>query len=130
MSKSLSLLVLAGFLACLGTLASAQQKNDLSGTWMGHAERQGNLDNLTLVLTKKDNTYAGVLTDEMGMFQDSEIKKFVQKADVITFEFNGGGGGQTFTLKAELKLSGETMKGTWAMIGVEDSGTLELVRKK
>jgi hypothetical protein len=130
MRKILSFLALTAFLACLGTVAGAQQTVDLSGTWIGFAERQGNQDGLTLVLAKKDNTYTGTLTDEMGMFQGSEIRNFVQKAEAITFEFDGGGGGQTFTLKAELKLSGETMKGTWTVVGVDDSGMIELTRKK
>jgi hypothetical protein len=130
MKKLLSLTVLAAFLACLGAVANARQKTDLSGTWTGYAERQGSQDGLTLVLEKKDATYSGKLTDEMGMFPGAEIKNFVQKAETITFEFDGGMGGQVFTLKAELKLSGETMKGTWAMVGVDDSGTMELVRKK
>ena len=130
MRKNLSLLLLAAFLACLGTVANASQENDLSGTWTGFAERQGSQDSLTLVLTKKDNSYTGRLSDAMGMFQDVEITNFLQKGETITFDFGGGMGGEVFNLKAELKLSGDTMSGTWTMVGADDSGGFEVVRKK
>ena len=39
-------------------------------------------------------------------------------------------GGQIFSFKAELKVSGDTMKGTWAMVGADGSATMELTRKK
>ncbi len=130
MRELISAMILAVFVVGLGPLAGASQKTDLSGTWTGFAERQGSQDNLTLVLQKKDNKYTGKLTDEMGMFPGVEVKNFVQKEDIVTFEFDGGMGGQVFTLKAELKLSGEMMKGTWTMIGADDSGAIELSRKK
>jgi len=107
------------------------QQTDLSGTWVGFAERRGSQDELTVVLEKKDGRYAGKLTDNMGVFTNSEIKNCAVKDDKVTFEFDGGAGGQTFTLRAELTLKNDTMKGTWTIIvGTEDSGTIEVTRKK
>ncbi len=128
MKKCFSVLLAMAFAAGLGT--AAPQSDDLSGTWTGFAERQGSQDSLTLVLEKKGDAYAGKATDAMGMFQDAVIKNFVQKAETVTFEFDGDMGGQVFTLKVELKVSGESLIGTWAMIGADDSGAIELARKK
>jgi hypothetical protein len=130
MKKYLAFLILAGLLAGQGMFLYPGQKDDLSGTWTGYAERQGSRDPLTVVFEIKDKTYTGTLTDEMGMFQGAAIKNFVRKAETVTFEFEGGMGSEVFTLKAELKLKGDTITGTWVMVGAEDSGSIELARKK
>lgn len=112
--------------------ATASQKIDLSGTWVGFAERMGSQDPLTLILEKKEGVYTGKIWDEMGMFPGVEIRNFVLKDNVVTFQFDGGTGNQgNFTLKAEMTLSEETMKGTWKMVGVDqETGAIELRRRK
>jgi hypothetical protein len=128
-------------LACLSTLAvlvvglaAAPQakKVDLSGTWTGFAERMGSQDPLTLVLEKKEGVYAGKVTDQMGMFPGVEVKNFALKENILTFEFDGGSQDSgAFTIKAELTLTGDTMKGTWKMAGSDqETGAMELSRQK
>jgi len=129
MKKFVNFLTLAILVVGLAAVGYAQ-KTDLSGTWIGFAERQGNADDLTVVLEKKGDIYTGKLTDQMGMFPGVEIKKFSVKDDVVTFEFDGAMGGQTFTIKAELKLSADGLKGNWTMAGSDDSGAFELKPKK
>ncbi len=131
MKKSVCISALVVFL--FGLVAAAQsQKIDLSGTWVGYAERMGSQDGITLVLEKKEGVYQGKLTDEMGMFPGVEIRDLVLKEDVVTFEFDGGtGSSESFTLKAEMTLSGDSLKGTWKMVGVDqETGAFELSRKK
>jgi hypothetical protein len=127
--------------ACLATIllfvlgfgvASQSKKIDLSGTWAGFAERFGSQDPLTVVLEKKEGVYAGKVTDQMGMFPGAEIKNFLLKDNLVTFEFDGGSGeAGNFTIKAEMTLSGDTMRGTWKMVGVDqETGGIELSRQK
>ncbi|MDH4198222.1 MAG: hypothetical protein OEW05_12475 [Candidatus Aminicenantes bacterium] len=131
MRKYVCFSALVLFVLGLGAAASPQ-KIDLSGTWVGFAERMGSQDGLTVVLEKKEGFYAGKLTDQMGMFPGVEIKNLVLKDDAVTFEFDGGSTETgVFTLKAEMTLSGDTMKGTWKMAGADqETGAIELSRQK
>lgn len=118
------------FVLCLGAAAGVQDV-DLSGTWVGYAERMGSQDALTMVLEKKNGVYAGKISDSMGMFPDVEVTEFALKDGQVTFQFAGGSQDGSFVIKAELALSGETMKGTWKMVGVDqEAGAMELSRKK
>lgn len=130
MKKQVCSLTLALFVLGLGAAAQSQKTN-LSGTWDGFAERMGSQDPLTLVLEKKEGVYTGKITDQMGMFPGAEIKNFTLKDEAVTFEFDGGSQESgTFTLKVEMTLSGDTMKGTWKMVGVDqETGAIELSRK-
>jgi len=131
MKKFACFLALALFV--LGLAAAAQDKKvNLAGTWVGFAERFGSQDPLTVVLEKKEGVYAGKVTDQMGMFPGAEIKNFLLKDNVVTFEFDGGSGeGGNFTINAEMTLSGDSMKGTWKMAGVDqETGAIELSRQK
>jgi len=111
----------------LGSLALAQApKLNPIGTWTGKAENQGNFDDITIIIEKKDNNYTGKITDAMGMFPGVEIKNFVWKDNKVTFEFPGSMGGMTFNLKAELTLTEKTMDGTWTMVEDGSTGTLAL----
>jgi len=104
-------------------------KLDPVGTWVGTAENQGNYDDMTVVIEKKDNVYTGKIKDGMGMFVDVEIKNFVMKDTKVTFEFAGAMGGMPFNLKADLVLTEKTLNGTWTMIEDGSSGAIELARK-
>ena len=131
MRKSTCFLALVVFVLGLAA-AAAPQKIDLSGTWAGFAERMGSQDPLTLIFEKNEGVYAGKVTDQMGMFPGAEIKNFLLKDNVVTFEFDGGSGeGGNFTINAEMTLSGDSMKGTWKMAGVDqETGAIELSRQK
>jgi len=131
MKKTACLSALLLFVLGIGAAASPQ-KIDLSGTWVGFAERMGSQDPLTLVLEKKEGVYAGKITDEMGMFPGIEVKNLVLKVDVLTFDLDGGSPETgAFTIKVEMTLAGDTMKGTWKMAGVDqETGAMELSRQK
>jgi len=131
MRKYICFSALVLFVLGLGA-ATASQKIDLSGTWVGFAERMGSQDTVTLVLEKKEGVYTGKITDQMGMFPGVEIRNFVLKDNAVTFQFDGGTGNEVnFTLKAEMTLSEDTMKGTWKMVGVdEETGAIELSLQK
>ena len=130
MKKSTNFLILAILVVGLVVVVYAQ-KTDLSGTWVGFAERLGNQDNIIVVLEKKDDTYIGKLTDEMGEFPGAEAKNLTVNNDVVAFELDGGQGDQSYTVKIEMKLSEDSLKGTWVMVGSDtESGMIELNRKK
>jgi len=131
MRKSLCFSILVLFIFGFGA-ASASPKIDLSGTWVGFAERMGSQDSLTLVLEMKEGVYTGKITDQMGMFPGVEIRNFILKDNTVTFEFDGGAEDQgRFTLIAQMALSEDTMNGTWKMVGVDqEAGAIEVTRQK
>lgn len=99
------------------------------GTWIGTAENQGNFDDITIIIEKKDDGFTGKINDVMGMFVNVEIKNLSWKDDKVSFEFPGAIGGTAFNLKADLVLTEKTLKGTWTMIEDGSSGALDLTRK-
>ncbi|MBN1939566.1 MAG: hypothetical protein JW843_08265 [Candidatus Aminicenantes bacterium] len=116
----------------LGLAAAAQTpaaKLTPVGTWVGTAENQGNYDDITVTIEKKENSYIGRVKDGMGMFPDVEIKNFVWKDDKVSFEFPGSMNGMGFNLKADLILTEKTLNGTWTMIEDGSAGAIQLNRK-
>jgi hypothetical protein len=116
----------------LSLVSQAQtSKSNLSpiGNWVGFAENQGNQDQLTVTIEKKDDVYTGKVKDSMGMFPDVDIKNLVLKDDKVSFEFEGTINGMAFSIKTELTLTEKTMNGTWTMAEDGSSGAVELTRK-
>ncbi len=127
--KTTLLLVLALGMGLAAVAQTPAAKLDPVGTWVGTAENQGNYDDMTVVIEKKDNVYTGKIKDGMEMFVNVEIKNFVMKGDKVTFEFAGAMGGMPFNLKADLVLTEKTLNGTWTMIEDGSTGAIELARK-
>ena len=113
------------------SLMAAAQTPKLTpvGSWTGFAENQGNQDDITVIIEKKDDAYTGKVNDAMGMFANVEIKNIVWKDTKVTFEFPGSINGMAFNIKAELTLTETTMKGIWTMIEDGSSGGIDLTRR-
>jgi len=133
MSRTNAILCGAALLL-LAALSPAQQtgkpKVDLTGTWTGHTVLgDGSRAEFSLILAKADTTYAGKITDETGVIPEMQIKSVVFKDPDLTFEIDFPNGAATQLIKIELKVEGETLKGSW-LDEEGNSNIIELARKK
>jgi hypothetical protein len=91
-------------------------EHDFTGTWVGETEipNETELDQLTLILAKKDGKWMGTLTDSMEVATDGKCKNLKISDDVMTFDFDVTDGYDVFPVNVKLKISGDTMTGAWS----------------
>jgi hypothetical protein len=121
-------------LLLLAALAPAQQpgkpKVDLTGSWTGHTFiGDGSRAEFSLILAKAENAYAGKISDETGQMPEMQIKNVAFKDPDLTFEVDFPNGAETQLIKIQLKLEGDSLKGSW-LDEEGNSNVIELARKK
>jgi hypothetical protein len=101
---------------------------DFSGTWLGKSEMpSGDVDELTLVLKKEKDSYAGTIVDSLQMIAPATpIQSAKVDGNVITFEFPLVDGAMIY---CKLTLAGEKMTGGWTH-PAGTTGTLIFEKKK
>jgi len=108
------LILLVVILIAISIPVFAQEKMNLTGTWMGETLAEGpDIDIiLTLVIEHKNDGISGQLKDDMG-FIDSEITDAKLDKNILTFkslaQTPDGDVGMTF----KLTVTGNEMKGDW-----------------
>lgn len=114
MKKTLSHLVLFAFLVSLCSVISYAGDVDLTGTWKGSTEvpDQGT-DELILVIKKEAGEYTAIISDSLGMLQDTECEDIEFKEDTLTFNFAIYDGYESMTVWINLELEGDKMSGYW-----------------
>lgn len=123
----LAALVLAAALPVLGQKAG---KVDLAGKWAGYTVLgDGNRADLNLILEKAGETYTGKVNDDVGMIPEMVIKNVSFKDPTLSFEIELPEANGNRLIKIELKLEGETLKGSWVDPD-DNSNIIELTRKK
>lgn len=125
-----SALVLAGIAPAASAQTAAKPKADISGTWVGFAmvDNGTQKEGVTLVLEKKEGSYAGKVTSASGMVDNGEIRNVVFKDGKLTFDFDLLGP-EAQVISLDLVVEGDAMKGTWADAS-GNSDKVELERKK
>jgi len=100
--------VLAFFILA-GALAAAP---DFVGAWIGKTEiPEAGIDELTLVIQKKEAAYFGAISDTLGyLAPGTELKEIKVDGDVMAFQFYLVDGS---LMSGKLTLKDETMTGTW-----------------
>jgi len=123
--------LLLGMLVMLAAPLLPGKDQDLSGTWIGSTQipNREERDNLTLVLKKEGATYAGTITDTMGMLNAAVLEKVKLEKDTLSFEFLVLVGNGQVRVKSTLKVSEDKLVGSWES-EEGDTGALELGRKK
>jgi hypothetical protein len=86
-------------------------------------------DILTMVLKKEGTSYAGTVTDSMGLAVAAVLEKVKFEKDTLSFEFLVHPGEQDVRVRVTLKVTGEKLAGSWES-EQGDTAALELVRKK
>jgi len=120
---TLSLLVLVGG-------GFAQKKPDVVGTWVGYAiVGDGSRVDITVVIEKSTDGYAGKISDTTGMVPESPLKNIVFKDKKLGFEFDLAEGAESRLIKIDLTLENEVLKGNW-LDPDGNTGLIELTLKK
>ena len=85
---------------------------DLTGTWKGSAEADGNSVDLTLVLKKEADVYAGSIT-AAGFADNEEIIDVEFKDNKLNFSFTVYNGSEYLVIKVNVSVSEDRMTGSW-----------------
>jgi hypothetical protein len=127
MSRPRLILRLALFLGVLMVAHHLVQASDLSGTWVGKTlvGNEQSEDYVTLVLAKTGDSYAGTLTDSLGLATNCELKDVKFSENKLTFNFIVNDGTE---VTAELSITGEKLVGGWS--SPDSSGNFEFELKK
>jgi len=129
MKKFSSYLALFVFLMTFFSVFSYSQDVDLTGTWAGSTvvPDQGE-DEMTLVITKKDNEFAATITDSLGMLSDTECEDIEFEDGTLTFNVTIAQDMESLTVWITLEVEDDTMKGYWET-GDGDQGDIELKKQ-
>ncbi|MGZ7065381.1 MAG: hypothetical protein ACXVI6_03400 [Candidatus Aminicenantales bacterium] len=124
---TLAVLVLA---AAASAFAQKAEKVNLAGKWTGYTVLgDGNRADLNLILEKAGETYTGKVNDDVGMIPEMVLKNVSFKDPTLSFEIELPEANGSRLIKIELKLEGETLKGSWVDPD-DNSNVIELTRKK
>ncbi len=107
------------------------QGKDPSGTWAGETivPNSPDKDVVTMVLKKAGDSYTGTISDSLGMLKSAPLEKAKFENDTITFEFVVTVDSDQIRVSVTLKMSGQTLSGTWESDD-GSKGTLEMSRTK
>src|SRR5512136_863325 len=130
MNVIMSAMVLIVAAVTAPAFAQTAPKADFAGTWTGYTLLGDNTRaDLNLILEKAGDTYTGKINDDAGQMPVMEVKNVTFKDKTLLFEVDYPQESGTALIKIELKLDGETLKGSWADPD-GNSNIIELVRKK
>lgn len=109
-------LILGGALLCAALIVTAQEKVNVTGTWVFAVETSGGSGSPTFTFKQEGETLTGKYS---GQFGEADLKGTV-KGDKIEFSFNAEGVGKiTYsgtiekdTMKGQVNL-GDQASGTW-----------------
>jgi len=115
--KSGCLLAVAVFVLLSAGSAIAQEKPDLSkilGAWQVEVYAGDQTYSLNLTVTEESGQLAGKISESLGTFTDVAISDIFYDGVIFRFSFISPTppDGSSRTVKADLKLSGDTMGGT------------------
>jgi hypothetical protein len=110
-------LLLAACAACL--LTAAALASDPTGTWKWSVTTQNGEIVTTAKLAAKDGQITGTYSNSFG---DGTIASGTVKDDAIAFKVVRDLNGTKFTLQYEGKITGDTIKGSITLSGMEGGG--------
>lgn len=119
---TLFLILLSGIVFC--------QNVDISGTWVGETEvPESGVDKMSIVIEKNDEQYSAVISDSVGMFDETKCEDLEFKDDILTFHLTVDDGYQTMSIYVTLAVDGNTMSGYWET-EYGASASIKMARKK
>ena len=98
--------------------SAAQEKIGLTGIWEGViyiVDKDIEME-LTLVLTEKDGTLSGKITDDWG-FLNCDIKEPKRENNVLTFKALVETSSDDHQMSFQMKISNTKMEGQWESLG-------------
>lgn len=129
--KKISAVLAVMALACLCGGSALAVTGDISGTWVGITEVPDapEADKLTLVISKKEGEYVGIISDTLGYAAETECDNFVVDENDLSFSFDISDGYEVQTIYIKLKVDGESMTGFWEN-EAGDGAEISLVKQK
>jgi len=129
MKRTRALVFIAGLLLAVLVVTHGQTPApDLTGTWSGPAMMSRGKDLFTLVLAREGGSYAGTMSDAMGLMERAPIEGVKFSDGTLRFSFTASLPNRDLRLEATLKLENGRLVGVWAAES-GDTGALELERK-
>jgi len=128
MKIKIFLVAMFSIMAALVCAAPHPDAGDFSGTWLGKATLpDGTVDELTLVLKKEKDAYAGTIVDSLKAVPPATpVQSLKVEGSGISFTFPWPDGAVIY---CKLTLDGEKMTGDWTH-SAGTTGTLIFERKK
>ena len=118
------------FILSLVVFVQAQSPADLVGTWAGTATAEGETNDLTVVLSMKDGTLVGHMSDATGAMAENPLAEITFKDGVLDFDVAFDNAGGTMIIKFQMKVDGDSMKGTFEFFEMGLTGTWEAERQR
>lgn len=111
---------------------TAQNSEDLVGTWIGTAtvQTEAEPNDLTLILEMNDGKLAGKMTDQFGTMNDTPIEEVSLDEGVFSFSISVEVPSGTFKLAFKMKVTGDSMIGELDVPDLGVSGTWEAEKQK
>lgn len=106
----------AALAACILAVAAFAASGDPSGTWKWTISTPNGDIESTATLTAKDGQVSGTYSNSYG---ESQISNGTVKDGVVAFSVVRDMGGNQFTIKYQGTLSGDTIKGTVQVPGMD-----------
>ena len=124
-----TLIIFLGMSLCLISLA--QKPADMVGTWTGTATLEGEDEpnDLVLVLELKDGALTGRMNDEFGTLVDTPITDVKLDQGIFKFSVAVNAGGTAMTVAFEMKVEGGSMKGTFEIPDMGQTGAWEAAKQ-
>ena len=118
-------------LICLSSGAVLVVSSDITGTWVGETEVPDAMeaDKLTMVISKKEGKYQGIISDTLGYASETEGDNFVLNENELSFSFDISDGYEVQVIYIKLKVDGESMTGYWENEAGEGA-EISLVKQK
>lgn len=131
MRKNAVILILTFLALIISADSGFCQQKDIAGTWVGETDVPDapEPDEFTLVISKKDGVYNGVISDSLGMADHAECMEFEYVEAKISFYFAVSDGYNFTQVMVELEVKDNFLEGSW-----EDengnTGTVVMQRQK
>jgi hypothetical protein len=107
MEMKIFMIILAALIVTVFVFAGTA---DLTGTWKGSTEADGNPVDLTLILKKEADVYTGNIT-AAGFADNEEIKEVEFTDNKLNFSFTVYNGSEYLKIKVNLSVSEDRMTG-------------------
>jgi hypothetical protein len=109
----------------------AQKPADLAGTWIGPAtaESEAEPNELTLILMLEEGKLGGHMTGQYGVLNEAALYDITLSDGIFKFSVKAyGPSGEELPVSFEMKVDGDSMKGTLDIPDMGISGTWEATK--
>jgi hypothetical protein len=118
---------------CVSVNLMAQKPADLVGTWIGPAtaESEAEPNELTLILALEEGKLSGTMSGQYGVLNEASLYDISLSEGVFKFSVKAiGPSGEELAINFEMKIDGDSMKGTLEIPDMGIGGAWEATKTK